>query len=65
MLTKIDEVSTTVTYMGFSVSGNSTADPVWKIYRFTISGADLDIDSPLGVLSKNAIWDDRTTYSYG
>lgn len=54
-----------MTYMGFSVSGNSNADPVWKIYRFTISGADLDIESPTGVAAKNAIWDDRTTYSYG
>ena len=65
MLTKIDEVSSTVTYMGFSVSGNSTADPVWKIYRFTTSGADLDIEGPIGVADKNAIWDDRTTYNYG
>jgi len=65
VLTKVDEVSTELTYIGTTKGNNSTGDPVWKITRINVSGKAVDMDSVIGVSDFNAIWDDRASYTYG
>lgn len=64
--THVDEVSSTVTYIGVSSSKGLDSDPIWKINRITdLTGGDWDIEQPTDVSFGNGVWDDRTTYNYG
>lgn len=66
MTVKLDEVTAdALYYVGVAFANNSTADPVWEIQKITISSGDVDVENPIGVASNKAIWDNRTTYSYG
>jgi len=61
----IDEVSTTLSYIGIANEGSATADEVWEILKLdTSSGLSLTKTTDAKD-RKGGIWDDRTTYTYG
>ena len=62
---KLDQATTSVLYVGRTKIVNKTADPVWELIRLTDTNGNLDVESPVGVKAKNAIWDNRATYTYG
>lgn len=60
-----DTVSTTLSYYGISSAGSQTDDPVWEILKLDTSSG-LALTSPVDAKDKKgAIWDNRTTYTYG
>lgn len=62
-LTKVDEASATVTYMGVASFGTATSAPDWQIKRITVSGTVTTIEyAYLG--NYTAVWDDRASLSY-
>jgi hypothetical protein len=65
MPTLIDEVSSTLSYIGIAPEGVSSSDPVWEILKLdTTSG--LSLTKTMNAKDrKGAIWDDRTTDTYG
>lgn len=62
--TRIDVVSSTVTYVGKAVPGTLTTTPAWKLSRLTSTPAgNLDIEfADNGNYTQ--LWGDRTTVSY-
>lgn len=62
--TKIDEVSSSLTYVGYAVLGADPSQPVWKIKKITTSGTVTSIQYPDGKKTFSFIWDDRTTLTY-
>lgn len=60
----IDEVSSSVSYIGKAVAGSSTSDPVWQIQRITISGSLTAIEYAAGTTSFNQVWSSRAGLSY-
>lgn len=61
----LDEVSTTVTYVGEAVPGSSLSGAVWRIKKLTEGGAtELVITWASGTSSFDKIWNDRLTYTY-
>lgn len=57
---RLDEVSSTLFYVGEAILGSLDSDPVWSIYRYTTSGT---------VLTKewsglSQIWTDRASLTY-
>ena len=61
---QLDEVSDTVTYVGYADPGSSTAAGVWQIKRLTEVGPDLIIDWASGTADFDKIWDNRLGYTY-
>lgn len=64
MPTKIDEASSTVSYIGITNQGNTDAAPVWTIIKSTLVGTETSYEVPVGITPGRAVWDDRTTYTY-
>lgn len=61
----IDEVSTTLSYIGIAPEGASTADKVWELLKLDTSSG-LSLTKTVNAKDKKgAIYDDRTTYTYG
>lgn len=60
--TRIDEVSTTVAYVGYAGSGvPDTNKNIWRIGRVLTSGTETSIEWAFGG-AYTAAWDNRTTY---
>jgi len=65
---QIDEVNSTTTYVGISKPGALTSSQSWKIYKLTYSSGKLTtVEMPTEANARRfqAIWDNRTTYTYG
>lgn len=63
--TRVDNASSTVTYIGKARIGASEADPVWKIQKMiTDANGGLSILHVDGQSKSNSTWNDRTLYAY-
>lgn len=64
LLTKIDEPTSTATYVGDAVHSTNIASVGWRIKKIVVDGNVTTISYADGVETFVKIWDDRTTYSY-
>ena len=62
--TRIDEVSSSLTYIGEAAVGTLESSPNWRISRITVSGSQTKIEYANGNTAWNSVWDDRASYSY-
>ena len=62
-LTRLDEASATITYVGLAVAGSATSSAVWRIKRLD-STSGLVVLYADGDTNFNNIWDDRASLSY-
>ena len=60
----IDEVSGTVTYLGFSHFGTKTSDARWRIERVTVAGTVTIVEYGDNSMEFNSIWDNRASINY-
>jgi len=60
----VDEVSSTVTYLGFQSTGISVSSAYWAICKIEISGTITTTKWADGSRNENYIWDNRATYTY-
>lgn len=61
---RIDDVSSSLTYIGEAAVGANESDPIWRISRITISGTETKIQYANGSTSWNCIWLARASYTY-
>lgn len=63
--TKIDEVSTTLYYVGWSLNnGDSDSSPLWKIKRIQQVGSVWEIKYADGNYDFDNVWSDRSSLVY-
>ena len=62
--TRIDEVSSSVTYIGTAVVGTTAAAASWQIQRLTVSGTETIIEYADGYATFDNVWSNRTSLSY-
>lgn len=62
--TRIDEVSSSVTYIGTAVVGTTAAAASWQIQRLTVSGTETIIEYADGNATFDNVWSNRTSLSY-
>lgn len=62
--TRVDEVSSSLTYVGKAVIGTAVATAGWQISRIVISGTETIITYADGNASFDNIWNDRASLSY-
>lgn len=63
LTTLVDEVSSSVTYIGKALPTTLTTAPNWQIQRITITGNDMQVEwAASGVFSQ--IWDNRSILVY-
>jgi hypothetical protein len=62
--TRVDEASSTVTYIGKAVPGTTNAASLWQISRLTQSGSVLSSEYANGSDAFNQVWNDRASLSY-
>ncbi len=60
---RIDEASSTITYVGKAVAGTLDSDSAWQIFKMDTSSG-LEITWPDGESSFTFVWDDRVSLSY-
>lgn len=61
---RIDDASTTVTYIGEAAIGMSEASPFWKIKKLTTTGTILDIKWADGNEEFDNVWTNRAALTY-
>lgn len=61
---RLDDVSSTVTYVGEAPVGASPTSPIWRISRITLSGTETIIQYAGGSTAWNSIWEDRASLTY-
>ena len=61
--TVVDQVSTTVTYVGKALPGVATSVGEWQIKKITVAGTVTSIEYP-GTVEYIYVWDDRASYTY-
>lgn len=61
---RVDAVSDTLIYIGYSEAGMDESAPHWRIEQIDTTGNITSITNPGGDNSYVYIWDDRATYSY-
>ena len=61
----VDEVSSTVTYVGFAGMGTATSSSLWRIMRVSVSGTVTSIEFADSNDLYDNKWDDRLTLTYG
>jgi hypothetical protein len=61
---RIDDVSSSVTYIGEASFGSSEASAVWRIFKLSLSGTVTSITWADGNDEFDNVWDDRLTLSY-
>jgi len=62
--TRYDNVGNNIAYVGESIPGALTSDPVWRIKRLDTSNNDLITTWANGNSTFNNIWDSRTILIY-
>jgi hypothetical protein len=60
--TRLDEISTTVNYIGSAPVGSATSSATWLIKRLTVSGTQTIIQ--FASASYNQVWDNRASLTY-
>lgn len=60
----LDEVSTSLTYVGWAVLGTATSSPKWKIIRITKSGTITLTEYADGNMNYDNVWDNRAALTY-
>ncbi len=63
-VTIIDEVSATVTYIGWALPGTATSAAGWRVMRLTASGTQTIPAMADGDSLLNNVWDDRAALAY-
>lgn len=61
---RLDEASSTVTYVGEAAPGVSESAAFWRIKRLTTTGSILDIKWADGNELYDNVWTDRASLSY-
>lgn len=61
---RLDEASSTVTYVGEAATGVSESAAFWRIKRLTTIGSILDIKWADGNELYDNVWTDRASLSY-
>lgn len=61
---RVDDVSSTLTYIGEAPFASSESDPVWRIKKLETTGTILKILWADGNSNFDNIWIDRTTLTY-
>lgn len=64
LLVKVDEASSTTTYVGEAVPGTASSDASWRIKKITESGTVTTIAWADGNSSFDNVWDNRASLSY-
>ena len=62
--TRVDEVSSSLTYIGEAAVGADETKPVWRISRITVSGSVTSVHYANGSTSWNSAWADRASLTY-
>ena len=62
--TRIDDATSTVTYIGQAIVGSSESDSVWQIKRITTTGSVIDIKFADGDSDFDNVWNDRASLTY-
>jgi hypothetical protein len=62
--TRVDEASTTITYIGKAVVGTSEASAFWQIQRVSVSGSVSTFTYADGNENFDNIWNNRASLSY-
>ena len=65
LVTLIDEVSSTVTYIGSAAPGSVTSSAVWRIKKISVSGTVTSIEYADSDELFDNIWYNRGSISYG
>ncbi len=60
----VDEVNSTLSYLGKALPGSATSSPVWQIKKITITGTVTAIKLANGSSGFNQVWDDRASLTY-
>lgn len=60
----IDEVSATLSYVGYALPGTIASASLWKIKRIQTVGAETFVEYAGGTKDFDKVWDDRTSYTY-
>ena len=63
-ITKIEELSGNVTYIGKAARGSLDAAAVWQIKKIIIVGAVITVSFADKVDMFTKVWDDRASYTY-
>ncbi len=63
-ITELDEVSSTVNYIGIAVGGTATSAAAWQIKKLSVTGTVTSILLAGGSASFTNIWDNRASLSY-
>ena len=61
---RVDDASSTVTYVGEASIRSPEAAPVWRIKKLETVGSVLSITWADGNMSFDNVWNDRATLSY-
>lgn len=61
---RVDEASSTVTYVGYAAAGSNTASAVWRLKRITISGTETIVEWCDGNTNFDNTYSGRATHSY-
>lgn len=61
---RIDEVSSTLTYVGEAPTGASPSQAVWRIYKIETVGTETSIKYAGGNTNWNSVWDNRASLTY-
>lgn len=61
---KVDEVSSTVTYIGKAVAGSSGASAIWQVSKMLVTGSVTEILFADGNTNFDNIWNNRASLSY-
>lgn len=62
--TNIDDVSSSLTYIGEAAVGVLDSEPKWRISRITTVGTETKIRYAGGETNWNSVWDDRASLTY-
>jgi len=62
--TRVDEVSSSVTYFGFAAVGASESSAVWKIKRLSVSGSITKLEYADGNINYDNNWSNRASLTY-
>ena len=64
LMTKVDEVSSAITYIGNAAHGSNVGSAVWRIKKIVLVGTVTTISFADSVDTFTKIWNSRTGYSY-
>lgn len=63
-VTKVDEVDSSTTYVGWAASGTASSSASWKIQKISVSGTVTTIEWADGNQLFDNVWDNRASLSY-